>query len=141
MCVDVLKRETVHSFVSQTKALFHINNKLSYLPDWKNHQFTPKYFDVDADFIEEAVKFRKHNEINYLYLNEVHEDERLIESVMNELQQRADIPLKVEITDDTFFNLLKDSNSPLNNKAPEQYEAALRGQAKVCQKYLPSLFV
>lgn len=134
LCVDVLKRETVHSFVSQTKALFHINNKLSYLPDWKNHQFTPKYFDVDADFIEEAVKFRKYNDENYLYLNEVHEDERLIESVMNELQQRADIPLKVEITDDTFFNLLKDSNSPLNNKAPEQYEAALRGQAKVCQK-------
>ena len=134
LCVDVLKRETVHSFVSQTKALFHINNKLSYLPDWKNHQFTPKYFDVDADFIEEAVKFRKYNDENYLYLNEVHEDERLIESVMNELQQRANIPLKVEITDDTFFNLLKDSNSPLNNKAPEQYEAALRGQAKVCQK-------
>ena len=66
LCVDVLKRETVHSFVSQTKALFHINNKLSYLPDWKNHQFTPKYFDVDADFIEEAVKFRKYNDENYV---------------------------------------------------------------------------
>lgn len=134
LCVDVLKRETVHSFISQTKALFHINNKLSYLPDWKNHQFTPKYFDVDAEFIEKAVKFRKHNDENYLYLNEVYEDERLIETVMNELQQRADIPLKVEITDKTFFNLLKDPNSPLNNKAPEQYEAALKGQAKVCQK-------
>lgn len=134
LCVDALKKETVHSFVSQTKALFHINNKLSYLPDWKNHQFTPKYFEVDAGFIKKAVKFRKFKDENYLYLKEVYEDERLIETVTKELQQRADIPLKVEITDNTFFNLLKDPNSPLNDKAPEQYEAALRGQAKVCQK-------
>lgn len=134
LCVDVLKRETVHSFVSQTKVLFHINNRMSYLPEWKNHQFTPKYFEVDSDFIEEAIKYRKYDDDNYLYLNEVHEDERLIEKVIKELQQRADIPLKVEISDDTFFNLLKDPDSPLNNKAPQQYEAALKGQAKVCSK-------
>jgi len=134
LCVDVLKRETVHSFVSQTKVLFHINNKLSYLPDWKNHQFTPKYFEVDADLIEEAIKFRKYQDENYLYLNEVYEDERLIETVLKSLQQRANIPLKVEITEETFFDLLKDPNSTLNNKAPKQYDDALKGQAKVCQK-------
>jgi exodeoxyribonuclease V alpha subunit len=134
LSVDVLKRETVHSFVSQTKVLFHINNRMSYLPEWKNHQFTPKYFEVDSDFIEEAIKYRMNDDENYLYLNEVHEDERLIEKVIKELQQRADIPLKVEISDDTFFNLLKDPDSPLNNKAPQQYEAALKGQAKVCSK-------
>jgi hypothetical protein len=134
LCVDVLKRETVHSFVSQTKVLFNINNKLSYLPDWKNHQFTPKYFDVDSVFIEEAINYRKFNDENYLYLKDVREDEKLIKSIIDDLQQRDDISLKVEITDSTFFNLLKDSNSPLNDRAPEQYDDALSGQSKVCQK-------
>lgn len=134
LCVDILKRETIHSFVSQTKVLFQLNNKLSYLPDWKNHQFTPKYFEVDSDFIEEAIKYRKHKDENYLYLNEVHEDERLIESVISDLQQRPDIRLKVEITEKTFYNLLKDPKSTLNNKAPEEYDSALKGQANVCQK-------
>ncbi|RYY77935.1 MAG: exonuclease [Moraxellaceae bacterium] len=134
LCVDVLKREQVHSFVSQTKALFHINNKLSYLPEWKNHQFTTKYFDVDAEFIEKAVRFRKYNGENYLYLNGVYEDERLIENTIKTLQQRPDIYLRVEITENTFFNLLKDTQSPLTNRAPEQYESALRGQAMVCRK-------
>jgi exodeoxyribonuclease V alpha subunit len=134
LCVDVLKRETVHSFVSLTKTLFIINNKLCYLPDWKNHQFTPKYFEVDSAFIEQAIKIRSFNNEKYLYLNDVFADERLIETVIRELQKRPDISLKVEITNATFTSLLKDPNSSLNLKAPEQYEAALEGQAKVCQK-------
>lgn len=134
LCVNVLKTETVHSFVSQTKVLFHINNKLSYLPEWKNHQFTPKYFDVDADFIEGAIKFRKCNDENFLYLKEVYEDERLIESVVKGLQQRPDISFKVEISTQHFFNLLKEPNSSLVAKAEKQYDDALIGQSKVCQK-------
>ena len=87
LCVDVLKRETVHSFVSQTNVLFLLNNRFSYLPEWKNHQFTPKYFDVDSEFIEKAINYRKHNVENYLYLNDVQEDERLIQSTVNELER------------------------------------------------------
>ena len=134
LCIDVLKRETVHSFVSQTKVLFHVNNKLSYLPDWKSHQFTPKYFDVDGEFISLAVKYRKHETENYLYLKEVYEDERLIEYVVTMLQQRPDIQLKVEVSAQTFFGLLKDQNSSLIEKAEEKYNNALNGQAEVCEK-------
>lgn len=134
LCVATLKRETVHSFVSQSKVLFHINNKLSYLPDWKNHQFTAKYFEVDADFLEEAIQFRKHNEETYLYLNEVREDEKLVESVIKKLQDREDIPLRVQIGEDQFYNLLRDEDSKILKKAPELYETALKGQAEVCAK-------
>jgi ATP-dependent exoDNAse (exonuclease V) alpha subunit len=134
LCIDVLKRETVHSFLSQTKVLFQVNNKLSYLPEWKNHQFTPKYFEVDSDFMALATKYRKHEDENYLYLKEVYEDERLIESVITSLQQRPDIPLKVEVSANTFFSLLKDQNSKLIEKAEEKYNNALQGQALVCEK-------
>ncbi len=133
LCVDVLKRETVHSFVSQTNVLFLLNNRLSYLPEWKNHQFTPKYFDVDSEFIEKAITYRKHDEENYLYLNDVREDEKLIHSTLKSLNG-DDIQLKVTIDEKHFYNLLKDPNSSLLEKAPKEYDEALIGQAKVCVK-------
>ncbi len=133
LCVDVLKRETVHSFVSQTNVLFLLNNRLSYLPEWKNHQFTPKYFDVDSEFIEKAITYRKHDVENYLYLNDVREDEKLIHSTLKELNG-DDIQLKVTIDEKHFYNLLKDPNSSLLEKAPKEYDEALKGQAKVCVK-------
>jgi len=134
LCVDVLKRETSHSFVSQSKVLFHVNAKLSYLPDWKNHQFTAKYFEVDADFIEKAITIRKYDDENYLYLQDVYQDEKCVQSKIKELQQRPDISLRVEIGELHFCGLLKDENSDLINKAPEEYDAAINGQARVCQK-------
>ncbi|KSV16608.1 exonuclease [Dehalococcoides mccartyi] len=134
LCVNMLKRETIHSFVSQTRILEQVNAKLNYLPEWKNHQFTINYFTVDVKFIEEAIVSRKFGEDNYLYLREVHEDERYIESVMKQLQQLKDIALRVEINEQHFYNLLKDSNSELCKKAPQEYDEALKGQAKVCQQ-------
>lgn len=134
LCVDSLKRENIHSFVSQSKVLFAVNNRLSYLPEWKSHQFTDKYFEVDASFISEAVTFRKFEDEFYLYLREVRQDEEQIRSVVNELQNRPDIALKVEISERQFFDLLRVETSILLEKAPDQYEEALRGQAKVCEK-------
>lgn len=134
LCVDVLKRENVHSFVSQTNVLFHLNNRLSYLPEWKNHQFTPKYFEVDEEFIEKAITYRKHESGEYyLYLNNVREDEKLIQATLHNLNT-DDIQLRVTIDEPHFVNLLKDINSPLNDKAPKEYNEALVGQAKVCVK-------
>jgi len=133
LCVDVLKRETIHSFVSQTNVLFLLNNRLSYLPEWKNHQFTPKYFDVDSELIEKAITYRKHDEENYLYLNDVREDEKLVHSTLKNLNGE-DIQLKVTIDEKHFYNLLKDPTSSLLEKAPKEYDEALKGQAKVCVK-------
>ncbi len=134
LCVHVLKRESIHSFISQTNVLFHLNNRLSYMPEWKNHQFTPKYFEVDEEFIEQAIVYRKHEGgENYLYLNSVREDEKLIHTTLRSLNTN-DIQLRVTIDDMHFYNLLKDPNSSLNEKAPKEYSEALTGQAKVCLK-------
>ncbi|KAA9331147.1 ATP-dependent DNA helicase [Adhaeribacter soli] len=134
LCVEVLKRENIHSFVSQTNVLFNLNQRLSYLPEWKNHQFTPRYFDVDAEFIEQAITIRKHEGgENYLYLNSVREDEKLIFSTIKNINTE-DIQLRVTIDEDHFYHLLKDPNSSLNEKAPKEYDKALKGQAKVCVK-------
>ncbi len=134
LCVDVLKRDNVHSFVSQTNVLFHLNNRLSYLPDWKYHQFTPKYFEVDEEFIEKAIVYRKHEcGEYYLYLNTVREDEKLIQATLRSLNT-VDIQLRVTVDEQHFINLLKDPNSPLNDKAPKEYKEALSGQARVCEK-------
>jgi hypothetical protein len=134
LCVDILRRETVHSFASQPQVLSHVNSRLSHLPAWKNNQFAAKYFDVDAEFIERTIKSRRHNGETYLYLQEVYQDERLIESVVKGLQQRPDISLRVEMNEKHFCELLRDPNSDLINKAPDEYDAALKGQASVCEK-------
>lgn len=134
LCINVLKRENIHSFISESNVLFHLNNRLSYLPEWKNHQFTPKYFEVDEDFIEEAITYRKHQDgENYLYLNSVREDEKLIQSTIRNLNT-DDIQLRVTIDEDHFYHLLKDVNSRLIEKAPQDYDLALKGQARVCVK-------
>lgn len=134
LCVDTLKRETVHSFVSRTRVLAQINNRLNHLPDWKNHQFTSKYFEVDADFLEKAITFRKFDDEFYLYLNDVREDEKLIKKVITSLQQRSDIALRIEIGEKQFYEVLRDEDGKLEKKATEEYNDALQGQAKVCEK-------
>ncbi len=133
LCVDILKREGVHSFVSETNVLFILNNRLNFLPEWKNHQFTNKYFEVDSDFIGKAITYRLLDKENYLYLNEVREDEKLIYSVLKNLNG-GDIQLKVTIDENHFYNLLRDPSSSLLEKAPANYDKALKGQAKVCLK-------
>jgi exodeoxyribonuclease V alpha subunit len=137
LCIDVLKKETVHSFVSQTNVLSIINKRLSYLPAWKSFQFLPRYFEIDSDFMEEAITYRKAEtgkvNDNYLYLKDVREDEKLIHSVLRNLN-KDEIQLKVTIDEKHFYNLLKDPNSTLLEKAPKEYDEALKGQAKVCVK-------
>ena len=134
LCVDILKRENIHSFVSQKNVLLYLNNKLSYLPEWKNHQFTTRYFEVDSEFIEKAITCRKHIQgENYIYLKSVRDDEKLIHNILKRLNT-GDIQIKVTIDEKYFYDLLEDQESSLFNKAPKKYADALQGQAKVCAK-------
>lgn len=134
LCIDTLKKEGIHSFLSETKVLTHINRRLNFLPEWKKHEFTKKYFIVDEDIISLAIVYKEYGDENYLYLKGVYEDERLIETTIKSLQARPNIQLKVEVSPDTFFNLLKDPNSELLSRAEEQYLEAIRGQSEVCAK-------
>lgn len=134
LCVAAIQRERTHSFVPAKRILEQINRKLESTSDWKKHQFVMRNFEIDEEIIEEAIVMKKDDEKLYLYLKEVYEDERLIENTIRELTNRGDIPIRVPATAEKFYELLKDSNSVLNKKAPKEYEEALKGQAEVCAK-------
>ena len=134
LCVDQLKKIDTHSFVLADSIINSVNNKLNLLPDWKKETFTKKYFDVDEEFIEKSIVVRNHEDNKYLYLKNVFDDERLIQSIIEDLVKRPIIKFKVPITHDYFINLLKEPNSKLIQKAEHEYLEALNGQAEVCQK-------
>ena len=134
LCIEQLKRVDTHSFVAAEIVLKNVNGKLNLLPEWKREVFSKKYFEVDEEFIEKAIKIRNHNDEKYLYLKEVFDYERNIQSVIEDLAKRSNIKLKTPITQEHFFNLLKEAKSPLIQKSEKEYIEALNGQAEVCQK-------
>lgn len=66
-CVDQLRRESKHTFVAARKLIHDINRRLSYLPEWKSHQFNERYFEVDEEDLEPALVFREHDDQRYVY--------------------------------------------------------------------------
>ncbi|MCK6462815.1 MAG: AAA family ATPase [Candidatus Pacebacteria bacterium] len=134
LCVEQLKKEEIHSFVSSTAVLAGLNNKLSFLPEWKQYQFTPKYFEVDQEFIEKIIQIRNQNNQKFLYLKTIYDDERFIQNTIESMVQRPDIQFKVPMTEQHFYNFLKDPQSQLLQKAPDKYDEVLKAQANVCQQ-------
>ena len=125
LCIEQLRREKNHTFINSTTVLYGVNNKLSYLPEWKKHEFTERYFIVDESFIEVAIEIRNLLNKKYLYLKDVFNDERLIQSVIENLAQRPDITLTTPVTENHFYTYLKNPKSKLIQKVPEEYEKIL----------------
>lgn len=134
LCVERLKKEQKHTFIASTKIIHDINYKLSFLPDWKRHQFNERYFEVDNDDLSQALTFREENSKKYIYLNEVFEDERVIEKEVRELAKRPDIVFKFPVTEEHWHDFLYDNESTISIKNPEEYENAIKDQIKVCKK-------
>ncbi len=134
LCVERLHREGVHSFVSSTNVLHDVNHKLSFFPDWKRHQFNLRYFEVDRDILEETLTLRREEDLLYIYLKHVYEDEREIETQIRNLAKRPDITFKSPVTEKHWYDYLYDPNSALAKKDPKEYKAAIEGQTEVCQK-------
>ncbi|MEH6957586.1 AAA family ATPase [Neobacillus drentensis] len=134
LCVAAIQRDSTHSFVLGNRILEQINRKLESNSDWKRHQFVMKNFVVDEEVLEEAIVMRHDDEVLYLYLKEVYEDERLVEGTIRNLTMRADISLRVPATAENFYDALSDTKSVLRKKAPKEYDKALKGQAEVCVK-------
>lgn len=55
LCVTKLRAEATHCFLSAASVMQHLNQRLSQLPQWKLHQYTDRYFDVDRDELDRAV--------------------------------------------------------------------------------------
>jgi len=76
LCVEQLKREDKDTFVAASQVIYAVNHKLSFLPEWKRHQFTERYLKVDQEGLSSALMLREEDERQYLYLRSVFEAER-----------------------------------------------------------------
>ena len=134
-CVDELHRIAAHSFGKAEMILQSINARLDRMPEWKRYLFKLANFSIDRDILDEALVQKTDDENTlYLYLKDVYEDERTVESILRELADRPDIPLRMAITPESFKKELRVSDSPLEKKVPEQYDAILNNQANICMQ-------
>jgi ATP-dependent exoDNAse (exonuclease V) alpha subunit len=134
LCVDRLKYETKHTFISCGQLLQDVNRRLSYLPDWKRTEFTARYLEVDRANLETAIVFRKESGQEYAYLRSAYEAEREIEDRIRKLAGYSDISFKSPVTEKYWKDLLFEARSPLAEKSRQEYEAAIESQAAVCAK-------
>ncbi len=134
LCVDRLKFETKHSFMTCGQMLQDVNRRIATLPEWKRVEFTDRYIEVDRDTLREAIVFRSEEEREYAYLKRVFDAERNIEQVIRRLVVLPDITFKSPVTAQHWKDLLREPSSTLAAQAPSEYENALSLQAEVCQK-------
>ncbi|MDR0919105.1 MAG: AAA family ATPase, partial [Oscillospiraceae bacterium] len=130
LCVDALKWDNTHSFTSSERVLNLVNHRVNKMRDWRKNSFSNTYFDVDRDILKKSITFKKDKDKLYLYLNEVYEDERLIESTLKQLANRPDIQLKQPVTAEKFMDLLFDNNNSL--ASVPKYAKAIQNQAEIC---------
>ncbi len=105
------------------------------MPEWKRYLFKLAHFGIDRDILNKALVQKTDTENTlYLYLKEVYEDERTVENALRELADRPDIPLRMAITPESFKRELRVKSSPLEEKAPEEYDLILDNQANICMQ-------
>lgn len=134
LCVDRLKFETKHTFLTCGQMLQDVNRRLSYLPDWKRVEFTARYLEVDRTNLEFAMVFRREGERDYAYLRGAYEAEREIEDRIRKLAGYSDITFRSPVTERHWKDLLFEAKSPLAEKSRHDYEVAIEAQAAVCAK-------
>ena len=138
LCVERLRREEKHTFMTATQVINDINHKLSLQPEWKTHQYTERYLEVDKDELSQALILREEGGKKHLYLKSVFDDEREIERQLRALAQRPNIPLRSPVTEQHWHTYLYDSDSSLAERNPSEYDEAIQGQVDVCEGIFPS---
>jgi len=134
LTVQCLRRENKHAFLPADFLLEQINKRVESLPEYKRHTFTENYWEVDADFLSEALHLRLEDDELYIYLLANHQDERFVEQSLKFLLSGPDISLKRPATAKTWTEDLFDKTSPLAKKALKEYRAAISDQVKACQR-------
>jgi len=108
--------------------------RLSFQREWKRHQFTEEYLEVEKNLLAGALSVREEDGQKYLYLKTIFEDERSIEKQIRSLSKRPDINFKMPLTEGHWHSYLYDEASSLAEQNPKHYEEAIREQVQVCQK-------
>ena len=137
LCVEHVRREPKHSFRFAKDLLVEIAQRMDRLPAWKRAEFTDRYFAIDAEFLSGALTLRPTDLGLAVYLKAVFEDERLVESTLNELVFRPEIELRRPVTLRDWSSWVFKADSQLALKASAEYEEATREQAEVCERLFP----
>lgn len=132
LCVEQLRREPNQTFRPADIILKEINARMDRLPEWKRHNFSLRYFDVDREPLEKALVLRKEEERLYLYLKHVFHDERTVEKTLTELFDRPTIALSRPLPDAFWLRAVSDDESNLAKKGGEEYQKAVEKQAGQC---------
>jgi len=134
LCIDRLRFESKHTFLSCGQLLQDVNRRLSVLPEWKRVEFKDTYLTVDRENLELAMVFRKEGTREYAYLRRVYQAERDIEACVRKLAAYSDITFRSPVTEKHWRDMLFDPKSPLAEKNREEYEKAILTQGAVCAK-------
>lgn len=134
LCVDALRKESKHTFLSVDKLLNNINHRLSFFPEWKRHEFSERYFDVDVAHLSGALELRDEDGRKHAYLKTDYEDERIIERAIRVLTARKNIKFKSPVSEKHWENFLYNSTSIIAKIDSEEYKKIVKGQADVCEE-------
>jgi exodeoxyribonuclease V alpha subunit len=132
LLVERLRRQQADVFVAGEQLIHEVNERLSVHPEWKRHQFTQQYLEADRDDLEGALVMRYEQDCLWVYLRQAYEDERLLEDQLRKLEERAEISIKVPMTEERWRGSLRDPKSALAARAAAQYDEAIASQAEVC---------
>lgn len=132
--VNTLKAESVHSFLDSESIIAKANNKLAPYPEWKKTEFNFQYVEFDIEKFEEKLVFRKKDNIHYVYLKDVYEQEQLISTQVRNLVTRNDIEILKPFTTARWENEIFETESILNKKSPDEYKNAIQNQISTCEQ-------
>lgn len=132
LSVEQLQREPNQTFRPADIILKEINARMDRMPEWKRHNFSLRYFEVDRDPLEKALVLKKKDERLYLYLKQVFQDERRVEKTLTELFDRPAIALSRPLPDGFWLRAVSDDESSLSKKGGEEYQKAVSAQAEQC---------
>lgn len=134
LCVEHLRREPNHTFRLAQDLIVEIARRMQRLPEWKQAEFSARYFEVDAEFLSAALTLRPIDNGLAVYLKSVFEDERLVEATLTELVGRPEISLRRPVTEDDWTSWIYKPGSDLALKAEARYVEATDEQGDVCQR-------
>lgn len=133
LCVEHVRQEPKHTFRLASDLIVEIATRMARLPAWKQAQFTEQYFKADAKFLSEALTLRTTDAGRLVYLKGAFEDERSVESTLQEMASRPDIDLRRPIMATDWLAWIQKPASLLALEGGEAYQAATREQADICQ--------
>ena len=134
LCVEHLRQEPNHTFRFGSALIAEIVERMERLPTWKQAQFSERYFEVDAEFLSDALTLKSVEPGLAVYQKSVFEDERKVEATLRELASRPEIDLRRPVTASDWAAWIVKTESSLAEKGGEDYLNATDEQIEICQR-------